>query len=130
MTGKAMDGKEEIAPECILAGGQQVLAVPAAGPPLASEQDALDLIGLTYGMEVQVIAVPVARFAPEVFRLRTGLLGAFLQKLCNYRFRVAIIGALSGPISRSTALRDFVVESNRRGDVLFVADFEALAARL
>ena len=130
MAGKAMDRKEEIAPERIMSGGRQVLAVPADGPPLASEQDALDLIGLTYGTEVQVIAVPVARFAPDVFRLRTGLLGAFLQKLRNYRVQVAIIGDLSGPMSESTALRDFVTESNRRGEVLFVADFAALAARL
>ena len=63
--------------------------------------------------------------------LRTGIAGAFIQKFRNYQ---------PSPCNRwryfratwpsSKALHDFVYESNRGSDVLFVPDLDALAARL
>ena len=48
----------------------------------------------------------------------------------NYRLQVAIIGDLSAAIAKSTALRDFIYESNKVGQMLFVDSREALATRL
>ena len=77
-----------------------------------------------------MIAVPVARLSPDFFVLRTGLAGAVAQKVVNYRLRLAVIGDISTALAASAPLRDWVVESNRRGEVLFMPDLSALAARL
>jgi hypothetical protein len=97
---------------------------------IAAEQDALGIIGETYGLEIDLIAIPVGRLADDFFRLRTGLAGAVLQKLRNYGFRVAIIGDIARWTEASGPLRDFVRESNAMGQVLFVSDRAALEARL
>jgi hypothetical protein len=65
--------------------------------------------------------IPVARLSPEFFRLSSGLAGAVLQKFTNYQIRVAIIGEISEYTGKSAPLRDFVAESNRRGQVRFLA---------
>ncbi len=110
--------------------GVVVLVCPQDGPLLGAEQDALDLIGDVYGQEVDLIAIPVGRMTPDFFRLRTGLLGAFVQKLLNYRYRIAFVGDLADQTARSPALRDFIYESNKGGQVLFVGSGEELAPRL
>ena len=100
------------------------------GPVMATEADAIDVIGSCYGLEVDVIAIPVERLADDFFRLRTGLAGAVLQKFQNYGFRVAIIGDIACWTAASGAFSDFVIESNRRGQVLFLPDLVSLESRL
>ena len=104
--------------------------VAAQGPTLSSEQDALDLLGETYGLEVDMIAVPATRFSPSFFDLSSKEAGHFFQKLQNYRMRLAIVGDISPHTANSKALRDFVGETNRIGHHLFVTDAAALAASL
>lgn len=110
--------------------GLTLFFVAAEGPALSSEQDALDLLGETYGTETDMIVVPHSRLAPEFFDLSTRLAGHFFQKLQNYRMRLAIVGDISEHVSRSKALHDFVGETNRQGHHLFATDREALAAAL
>ncbi|GEM_PF-2315391 len=62
------------------------------------------------------------------FELRSGLAGDCLQKVSNYRRRLAILGDFSAEGSR--ALRDFIRESNGTGQVVFATDLEAAAALL
>src|SRR5689334_24834047 len=95
--------------------------LPAAGPLVASEADALDIIGETYGTGADLIVIPVARLSPDFFKLSTGLAGAILQKLMNYQFRVALVGDISAYTDKSAPLRDFVYESNKHGTVRFLA---------
>ena len=106
-----------------------VFRVPEDGPLLRSEQDALDVMGMAYGEEAEIIAIPVARLDPDFFRLSTRVAGLFLQKLTNYGQRVAIVGDIGEWVAESNALRDFVTESNRRGAVLFVDDASELESR-
>lgn len=49
--------------------GARIYVRPPEAPPLASERDAGDLIGETYGLEADWIAVPVAQLTPDFFRL-------------------------------------------------------------
>lgn len=116
--------------EAVEIKGNRALVCAPHGPPLGSEQDALDLIGAGYEHQAEIVVIPVERLAPDFFRLRTGVLGAFVQKLQNYRHRLAIVGDISDQIVQSNALRDFVYESNKGGSVLFVADRAELEARL
>jgi hypothetical protein len=110
-------------------GGVPVLWCADDGPVLDGEQAALDLIGATYG-STDLVAVPVARIAPEFFALTSGVAGAVVQKFVNYRVRLAVVGDVSRFVAESTALRDFVREANRGGQTWFVADEAELAERL
>jgi hypothetical protein len=109
--------------------GVPVLVCDRDGAPIASTQDALDLIGAAFS-ETDVVAVPVDRFDDRFFTLRTGLAGAIMQKFVNYRIRLAIVGDLPARSAGSTALRELVQESNRGNQIWFVADLDELDARL
>ncbi|MFC7614763.1 DUF4180 domain-containing protein [Actinokineospora soli] len=76
------------------------------------------------------MALPVSRLAPEFFDLSTRVAGEMLQKLVNYRLSVAIVGDIDEHVARSSALADFVRESNRGKHVWFVPDVASLAERL
>lgn len=110
--------------------GTVVLHIAEDGPLLSSEQDALDLLGETYGTDIALIAVPKGRLAPSFFDLSTRQAGLFLQKLQNYQMRLAIVGDIATPLAASAALRDFVRETNRIGHHFFVPDEAALASAL
>ena len=100
--------------------------VPIDGPPIATEDDGRDLIGETFGTGADLVVIPAARLSPEFFRLSSGLAGAILQKFTNYQLRVVIVGDISAYTDKSAPLRDFVRESNRRGDVRFLASTSEL----
>jgi hypothetical protein len=110
--------------------GVTVFEVAADGRPIGTEQDALDLIGETYGQDIALIAIPAQRLHPDFLKLRTRMAGLFLQKMQNYGFRFALVGDIAAEVAASDALRDFVYESNKVGQVLFVASREELEQRL
>ena len=97
----------------------QILTID--GKTIATEADVLDIIGELYGTGHDTVVIPVARLSPDFFRLSTGLAGAVLQKFTDYQLRVAIVGDISAYTEKSAPLRDFVRESNRRGQVRFLA---------
>ena len=100
------------------------------GPAIAAEAEVNDVIGSTYGLGVDLVAIPVARLVDDFFWLSSGLAGAVLQKFQQYGFRVAVLGDISRFTAESPSLRDFIYESNKRGQVMFLADRAALEARL
>lgn len=108
----------------------RVLLCPSAGAKLRSDRDAVDLISEALSSRANLLAVPVERFDPDFFRLKTGLAGGFLQKFVIYRVRIAIVGDLSDFLAGSEALRDFVRESNRGENIWFVVDVNELEKRL
>jgi hypothetical protein len=110
--------------------GIRVLVCADDGPPLAGEQDAVDLLGEAFSEQAELIAVPVSRLDQRFFSLRTRVAGAIVQKMVQYHRRLAVVGDISAHVTASSALRDFVIEADRGRDVLFVADLTALAKRL
>ncbi|MGW3953603.1 DUF4180 domain-containing protein [Streptomyces sp. NPDC004752] len=108
----------------------RVLSCASDGPLLDGESAALDLIGDALGREAQLVAVPVERIADEFFRLRSGVAGAVVQKFATYRLRLAVVGDISRHLAGSTALRDFVYESNQGHQLWFLADSGELDDRL
>jgi hypothetical protein len=127
-TGQGWDG--ESAMDVVQLNGVQLLLVAETGPALSSEADALDLIGLTYGQEIDAIVVPVARLGDDFFDLSTQLAGGFFQKFQNYRMRLIVMGEIGDKSARSGALADFVRETNSVGQHLFVADWAELEQKL
>ena len=95
--------------------------ISADGPPIATEADFTDFIGEAAWGGFTRIIVPVERLSPDFFKLSTGLAGAILQKCTNYKLRVAVVGDISVYTGKSGPLRDFVYESNARGEIRFIA---------
>ncbi|MGC4771877.1 DUF4180 domain-containing protein [Micromonospora sp. DT44] len=109
--------------------GVPVLVCDPAGPPIATEQDALDLIGAAF-LGAQVVAVPADRLDERFFSLGTRFAGDVMQKFVNYRLRLAVVGDISTQLAGSSALRALVHESNRGEQIWFVPDLDALDDRL
>lgn len=107
-------------------GNLAILELPAEGTLLG----ALDVIGETYGQDVDWVAIPASRLPDAFFRLRSGILGEFTQKFVNYRLKLAILGDVSRHVETSEAFAAYVAETNRQGQLRFVDDMPALLARL
>lgn len=110
--------------------GYRLLVADVDGPAIGSARDATDLIGEAWHQEASAIVVPATRLDPNFFRLRTGLAGEFVQKVANYRAKLAVVGDISAQVAESDSLRDFVRESNRGETVFFVPDLAGLIERL
>ena len=100
------------------------------GPVIDDGRRAADVIGDALGHDAELVVVPVARLAPEFFRLSSGLAGEVLQKFVNYGLQVAVVGDIEAQLAASSALRDFVRESNAGRHVWFLPDRAELDARL
>jgi hypothetical protein len=110
--------------------GVPVLELPAQGPQLGNDRDAVDLVGKTWSNHAKLLAIPVGRLTEEFFSLKTRVAGEMLHRLLLYKVRVATVGDVSRYIEESDSFRDFVVESNRGNQVWFVASVEELGERL
>ncbi len=111
-------------------GGVPILECAADGPLFRTDRDAIDLIGAAASANAEWTIVPVARFHPEFFALRTRLAGEFLQKFVTYGKRIAILGEIPSESLQSRALADFITECNRGSQIWFVANREELTERL
>jgi hypothetical protein len=109
------------------AGGIRVLHIDDDGPAIST---ANDVIGDAWSEDATLIAISAARLDAAFFDLSSLIAGEILQKIVNYRLRVAILGDIAPFIEASGALRDFVWESNRGTQVWFLKDEAELLARL
>ncbi|MEU8342062.1 DUF4180 domain-containing protein [Spirillospora sp. NPDC048832] len=109
--------------------GVPVLVCDPDGPPIATLEDGLDLIGATF-LGAEVVAVPATRLDARFFSLGSRFAGDLMQKFVQYGVRLAVVGDISAHMAESSALRALVRESNRSAHVWFVPDLEALDARL
>lgn len=110
--------------------GRRVLMAGSDDPIIRNTRDVLDLLARAMGERAGMIAVPVDRLDPSFFQLRSGFAGELLQKLVNYRFKLAILGDISHYVRESAAFRDLVTECHRGNSVCFVADLTELSDRL
>lgn len=110
--------------------GQRVYVYAVDGPSLADDRNLSDLVGDIFGSGARLVAIPLERLGPEFLRLSSGVAGAVLQKLVNYRFQVAVLGDVAAAVAASDPLRDFVRESNRGTTVWFVSDLRELESKL
>lgn len=111
-------------------GDSKVLMLDASGGEFDTDGLANDLIGLAWGHEASVIAVPAEAMPGRFYELRSGLLGEVTQKFANYRLQLVILGDVSQHVAASTAFRDYVHEANGGRTLWFEADLDALAVRL
>ena len=107
-----------------------MLRLESDGPLIRTQDDAMDLIATTFSRGEDVVVIPVERLDPEFFRLASGVAGEVAQKFVNYRRRLVVLGDVSAFVARSDAFRDWVRETDRGHDILFVANEDELAARI
>jgi len=110
--------------------GVRVLECDGEGAPLRNNRDLNDLISTAWEHRAKMVVIPVERLGDDFFRLRTGIAGEVVQKIVQYHLRLAMVGDISRYIDESTALRDFVRESNRGDQFWFVSNREELEERL
>ncbi len=111
-------------------GERQLLICEPDGEKLASEADALELIGDAIYFGVDLVVVPVQRFEATFFQLKTGLAGQILQKFVNYKYSLVVLGDISQHLAESRAFRDFVYEANHGNQIWFLNNLQELEARL
>jgi hypothetical protein len=86
------------------------------------------LLDLFVNTQSRTIAIPKESLDPKFFSLPSGLAGEMLQKISNYSRRLIIVGDFRDIKSKS--LRDFIYESNKTGQVVFVGTIEEGVAKL
>ena len=98
-------------------------------PVVANSQAAFDLLMTAkYDIGTKNIIISKNLVSEDFFILSTGLAGEILQKLVNYGGRIAIYGDYSHYTSKP--LKDFIYESNKGKDILFVATLEEAQEKL
>ncbi|MFC2097354.1 DUF4180 domain-containing protein [Bacteroidota bacterium] len=94
-----------------------------------SEQDALDIMAnVDYQHNCRKLIVYKKNICDDFFDLKTGIAGSVLQKFSNYRVQLAIIGDFTNINSKS--LNDFIYESNKNKQVLFLKDVSTAIKKL
>jgi hypothetical protein len=95
---------------------------------ITNTDEALDLmVNISYN-DCSRIIIYEENLHPDFFRLSTRLAGDILQKVSNYRLKLAII--FDQAKFKSSSLRDFVYECNKGRQVSFVKDREEALERL
>ena len=85
-------------------------------------EDMVDVLGNTYFLGSDKIIINKNQLNDAFFDLKTGFAGEILQKISNYKMRLAIVGDFNNITSKS--LKDFIYESNKTGRVMFVSTKE------
>lgn len=110
--------------------GVRVFECATGGPPPRTAKDATDIVGEAWVHKAQMVALHADWLGDDFFRLSTRVAGEVIQKLQDYRLRVAIVGDIARRTAESKPLRDWVGECNRGRQVWFVASLKELAERL
>jgi hypothetical protein len=103
----------------IIIGDNKIIEILSDEVIINNPQDALDLM-VESGTEG--IVIHDHNLNDDFFDLSCGLAGEVLLKFTNYRVKLAVIGNFEKYPGKS--LRDFIYESNRVGNFLFVDDIE------
>lgn len=102
--------------------GKRIAEVELDEPTISSTEEGVDLLGNLYFNGFEAVILRHDQLHPDFFELRSGLAGDILQKFSNYRMKLAIVGHFQEV--KSNALRDFIRESNRTGQIAFVSSIE------
>lgn len=105
--------------------GYTIAEFSAQGVVLSTTQQFLQMI-MDSGAEG--IIIHQKNIDEQFFDLRSGLAGEMLQKVVNYKLRLAIVGDFS--IYDSKSLKAFILESNRSNAIAFVNTTDEALIRL
>ncbi len=101
--------------------GTPVLVSRSAEPFIHAQQDILDLLVRGREAGTNLFMLRDTDFDPGFYDLKTGLAGAILQKIADYRVRLAVVGSFA--MAGSGRFRELMAES-RKGDLVRFAETE------
>ena len=105
------------------------VAVVTEGAAITDAASAMEIATTArYETGCSRIAIDKKLVCGDFFILSTRLAGEILQKLMNYRVKMAVCGDYSRYTSKP--LHDFIYESNQGNDFFFVATKEEAAEKL
>jgi hypothetical protein len=81
-----------------------------------------DVFSLFFINNCSAIILKKENIVEDFYNLSTGIAGEILQKFSNYHMKMAIIGDFENIKSKS--LKDFIYESNKRKQIVFVKTLE------
>jgi hypothetical protein len=90
--------------------------------PVSTVQDALDLIGNADYQGANKLIIKREHLHPDFFA------GEIMQKAVNYYKYIAVVGDFSDLKKKSWL--DFMYESNKKGQIIFVEDTQEAVKRL
>jgi hypothetical protein len=100
-------------------GGGNIAVVSSSEILIGDVQSAMDLMAtVQYEAGCDRIVINKSLLSESFFDLKTRLAGEILQKLINYRVKVAIIGNFS--VYTSQNFQDFIYECNSGNDIFFL----------
>lgn len=104
---------------------QTIAEFTANGVVLSTAQEFLQMM---MDAAADGIIVHQENIDAKFFDLQSGLAGEMLQKVVNYRLRLAIVGDFS--VYESKSVKAFILESNRANRIVFVETVEEGLRRL
>jgi hypothetical protein len=81
-----------------------------------------DVFSFLFSNNCSTIILKKENIDDGFYNLSTGIAGEILQKFSNYQKRMAIMGDFENIKSKS--LKDFIYESNKTGQIIFVKTLE------
>jgi hypothetical protein len=84
--------------------------------------DINEMFGLFHLKKCTTIIIKKENIIKDFYKLSTGVAGEILQKVSNYRKRMAIIGDFEN--MKSETFKDFIYESNKTKQIIFVKTLE------
>jgi len=113
---------EKMKIKLLSAGENKIAEIIAREVIIKNIQDSLDLMA---NVDARFIILHDYNFESNFFDLSTRKLGEALQKFSNYQVKLAIIGDFEKYPSKT--LKDFIYESNKLKDHLFVSSKDEAA---
>jgi hypothetical protein len=95
---------------------------------IETPEEGSQLIVDLYYQGFDLIIIQAAQLSPSFFNLKTGLAGEVLQKVSNWRIRLAIVGDFNEITGNN--MRDFIFESNKGKLVNFLGSTTAVLDKL
>jgi Domain of unknown function (DUF4180) len=102
--------------QVIVSGDQRVLEGVAGARVLESAEDVVEVIGACFEHGVGSVLLYGENLTEGFFDLSSGEAGVVLQKLRNYRIRVAVVVSSQGGTRQSDRFREMMVEESRGND--------------
>ncbi|PKM95631.1 MAG: DUF4180 domain-containing protein [Firmicutes bacterium HGW-Firmicutes-1] len=107
----------------------EIAVVSSSAILITDVQTAMDFIAtVNFEAGCDHIVLNKSALCEEFFSLRTRIAGDILQKLVNYRIKIAIVGDFS--IYSSKSLHDFIYECNKGKDIFFMPNEEEAIEKL
>lgn len=107
----------------------EIVVVDSEDTLITDPSTALDFFAtIQYDSGCERFVLKQSHLVSDFFDLKTGLAGNVLQKIVNYRMKLAIVGDFT--IYSSKSLSDFIYEMNSGRDVFFLNSEEEAIDRL